>query len=73
MVIIQCFDSFVSEDISKEIDKIRIQAYDSKMWGYFCTGFIDFMLNNKRVADFTNLFSLNNLKSNDKIIRKNFQ
>ena len=73
MVIIQCFDSFVSEDISKEIDKIRIQVNDSKMWGYFCTGFIDFMLNNKRVADFTNIFSLNNLKSNDKIIRKIFQ
>ena len=49
------FDSFGVEHIPKEIkifiDKsivvtniFRIQAYDSVMCGYFCIGFIDFML-----------------------------
>ena len=38
----------------------RIQAYDSIMCGYFCIGFIDFMLAGKTLTDFTNLFSPNN-------------
>ena len=38
----------------------RIQAYDSVMCGYFCIGFIDFMLAEKTLTDFTNLFSLSN-------------
>ena len=49
------FDSFEVEHIPKEIKKIinnknvianifRIQACDSVMCGYFCIGFIDFML-----------------------------
>ena len=33
-----------------------IQAYDSIMCGYFCIGFIDFMLNGKSLLDYTNLF-----------------
>ena len=32
------------------------------MCGYFCTGFIGFMLARKTLAEFTNLFSPNNLK-----------
>ena len=35
------------------------------MCGYFCMTFIDFMMNDKRLADFTSLFSLNNLRKND--------
>ena len=27
------------------------------MWGYFCIGFIDFMLKGKSLTDFTNVFS----------------
>ena len=27
----------------------RIQAYDSIMWGYFCIGFIDFVLAGKKI------------------------
>ena len=45
-----------------------VQLYDSKTCGYFCIGFIDFMLNNTRWPDFTNLLSPNNYKKNDKII-----
>ena len=34
------------------------------MCGYFCIGFINFMLAGKTLADFTNLFSPNNLYNN---------
>ena len=30
------------------------------MCGYFCIGFIDFMLSGKTLTDFTNLFNLKN-------------
>ena len=42
------------------------------MCGYFCTGFIDFMIVDKTLTDFINLFSQNNLKKNDYIILKYF-
>ena len=71
------FDSFEVEHIPKEtkalIDRslsittniFRIQVYDSIMCGYFCIGFIDFMLAGKTLTEFTNLFSPSNFKKND--------
>ena len=67
------FDSFGVEHIPKEIKTFinnkniktnifRIQAYDSIMCGYFCIGFIDFMLAGKTLTEFTNLFSPNVFK-----------
>ena len=50
----------------------RIQAYDSIMCGYFCIGFIDFMLVSKKLTDYTNIFSSNNFKRNDDIILNYF-
>ena len=38
------------------------------MCGYFCIGFIDFMLANKRLTDYTNLFSPYDFDKNDGII-----
>ena len=77
------FDSFQIEHISKEVKKFvnnknvtanifRIQAYDSVMCGYFCVGFIDYMLMGKSLTDYTNLFSPNNFKKNDDIILNYF-
>ena len=44
------------------------------MCGYFCIGFIDFMLKGKNLSDYyTNLFSPNYYEKNDKIILKYFQ
>ena len=43
------------------------------MCGYFCIGFIDFMLKGKSSLDYTNLFSPNDYKQDDKIILKYFQ
>ena len=38
------------------------------MSGYFCIRFSDFMLEDKGLADFTDLFSTNNFSKNDDII-----
>ena len=77
------FDSFGVEHIPKKIKTFinnknikanifRIQAYDSIMCGYFCIGFIDFMLAGKTLTEFTNLFSPNNFKKNDDIVLNYF-
>ena len=58
-----CFDSFGVEHIPKEIIKFngyknvktkiyRIQTYDLIMCGYFCIGFIDFMLKAKILLEY---------------------
>ena len=54
-------------------DSYRMQAENSIMCGYFCTGFIDFILKGKSLIDYTNLFSPNRYRKNDKIILKYFQ
>ena len=50
----------------------RIQAYDSIMCGYFCIGLIDFMLKEKTLTEYTNLFSPNDFKRNDDTILNYF-
>ena len=64
--------AFVNRSLSITTNISRIQAYDSIMCGYFCIGFIDFMLAGKILTEYTNLFSPNNLKKNDDIILKYF-
>ena len=76
------FDSFRVEHIIKTLkqeikilinypssiktDNFRMQAYDSIICGYFCIGFIDFMLAGKTLTEFTNIFLQNNfLKNHD--------
>ena len=44
----------------------QIQAYESIMCGYFCVGFIDFMLMGKSLIKYTSLFSPNKYEKNDK-------
>ena len=77
------FNSFGVEHIPREIKKIvgnkniktnifRIQSSNSIMCGYFCIGFIDFMLSGKTLTEYTNLFSPNNFKKNDDIILNYF-
>ena len=50
----------------------RIKAYNS-MCGYFCIGFIDFMLKVKNLLDYTKLLSPNGYEKNDIIMLKYFQ
>ena len=51
----------------------RIQAYNSIMCGYFCIEFINYMLRGKTLLDYTNLFSPNNFKKNDQVIKRIFK
>ena len=78
------FDSFGVEHIPEEIKEFignknikanifRVQANDSIMCGYFCIGFIDFMLADKKLTDFTNLFSPYDFDKNDSIILSYFK
>ena len=78
------FDSFGVEYIPKEImEKIgnkniktsifKIQDYNSIMCGYFCILFIEYMLNDKTLTDFTHLFSPWNFEKNYEIIKRYFQ
>ena len=43
------------------------------MCGYFCIGFIDFMVRDKSLLGYTNLFSPDDYENNGKIILKYFQ
>ena len=43
------------------------------MCGYFCVGFIDFMLKSESLLEYTNVISASEYKKNDKIILKSFQ
>ena len=81
--IITYFDNFGVEHIPKQIKKFigdkniktnifRRQAYDSVMCGYFCIGFINFILKSKSLTDFANLFLSNNFEKNDDIILNYF-
>ena len=78
------FDSFGVEHIPEEIKKLignrnikanifRVQAINSMMCGYFCIGFIDFMLMGKILIDYTNLFSPYDFNKNDSIILSYFK
>ena len=72
------FDSFGVEHIPEEIKNIkanifRVQANNSVMCGYFCIGFIDFILADKKLTDFTNLFSPYDFDKNDQIILSYFK
>ena len=64
--------AFVNNKKNIKINVFRIQAYDSIMRGYFCIGFIHFMLAGKTLTEYTNLFSLNNFKKDDDIILNYF-
>ena len=78
------FDSFGVEHVPEEIKEFignknikanifRIQENNSIMCGYFCIGFIDFMLAGKKLTDYTNLFSPYDFKKNDNIILSYFK
>ena len=78
------FDSFGVEHVPEEIKEFignknikanifRVQANNSIMCGYFCIGFIDFMLAGKKLTDFTSLFSSYGFKKNDDVILSYFK
>ena len=78
------FDSFSVEHIPEEIKEFiknrnikanifQMQENNSIMCGYFCIGFIDFMLAGKKLTDYTNLFSPYDFKKNGSVILSYFK
>ena len=78
------FDVFGAEQIPDKIKEFvgnknvkanifRVQGNDSVMCGYFCIGFIDFMLAGKKLTDYTSLLSPHDFEKNDNIILSYFK
>ena len=78
------FDSFSVEHVPEEIKEFignktikanifRVQSNDSIMCGYFCIGFIDFMLAGKKLTDFTGMFSPYDFEKKDCIFLHYFK
>ena len=77
------FNSFGVEHIPEEIKEfignknIKANIYcvqsNNSMCGYFCIGFIDFMLAENTLTDYTNLFSPYDFDKNDRIILSYFK
>ena len=73
-------NKFIDNDTTKSsfLERIksnafRIQAYDSIMCGYFCIEFINYMLNGKTLLNYIILFSPNDFKKNDRVIKRIFK
>ena len=77
-------DNFGVEHVPEEIKEFvgnkniianifRVQTNNSIMCGYFCIGFIDFMLAGKKLTDFMSMFSPYDFKKNDNIILSYFK
>ena len=47
----------------------RTQAFYSIQCGYFCIGFIDLMLKDENLLDYTYLLSNNEYEKNDKTLK----
>ena len=47
-----------------------MQHHDFIMCGFYCIAFVEYMLAGKNFLDYTNLFSPNNYKKNEKVIYK---
>ena len=78
------FDSFGAEHVPGEIKEFignktikanifRVQANNSIMCGYFCNGFIDFMLAGKKLTEITNFFSPYEFKKYHDVILSYFK
>ena len=77
------FDSFGVEHVPEKIKDFighknisnifRVQANSSVMCGYFCIGFIDFMLAGTKLSDFTSMFFPYDFEKNDDIILSYFK
>ena len=78
------FNNFGVEDVPEQIKEFvgnrnikanifRVKSNNSIMCGYFCIGFIDFMLAGNQLTDFTSLFSPYNFEKSGSIILSYFK
>ena len=61
------------EDKSIAHSIFRIKVNESIMCEFYCITFIEYTLAGETLLDYTNLFSSNDYKKNDKIIYKHFK
>ena len=73
-------EEYISQEVLSKIkDKsiahniFRIQSDDSITCGFYCITFIEHIISGKTLLDYTNLFSPNDYKENDKITCKYFK
>ena len=77
------YDSFGVEYVPEEIKEFvgnkiitanifRVEANNLLMCGYFCIGFLDYMLAGKQLTDYTSLFSPHDFEKNDDIVLSYF-
>ena len=73
-------NKFINNDTTKssaiasiKSNIFRIKTYNSIMCRYFCIEFINYMLKGKTLLDCTNLFSPNDFKKNDQVIKRIFK
>ena len=78
------FDSFGFEHVPEEIKDfighkniilniLQVQANNSVMHGYFCIGFIDFVLAGKKLSDITSKFTPYDFEKNGSIVLSYFK
>ena len=78
------FESFGVEHVPEEMKEFignknmkvnifRVKANNSVMCGYFCIGFIDFMLADRNLVDITSMFSPYDFEKNNCIILSYFK
>ena len=67
--------ALVQKHIIKKLRRIYLEYKHTiqVMYGYFCIEFINYMLKGKALLDYTNLFSPNDFKKNDQIIKRIFK
>ena len=65
---IKIFFGEFPENINIIANIFRVQANNSVMCGCFCIGFVDFMLADKKLTDFTIMFSPYDFEKNGNII-----
>ena len=60
--------------VIKKLKRIYLDyKHDSIMCGYYCIEFINYMFKGKTLLEYTNLFSPNDFKKNNQIIKRIFK
>ena len=67
LILVELKDESITQNIFRKQDNEYI------ICGFYCIAFIEYMLVEKTLLDYTNLFSSNDYKNNEKIIYKHFK
>ena len=80
ILIVSVLNFYVPKEIKEFIKNknikaniFQVQSNNSIIRGYFCIGFIDFMLAGKKLIDFTSMFSPYEFEKSDSIVLSYFK